>query len=471
MSHAYVLSFIQGTAIEKPSVDRIVIQMPITSTKCTLDVSPALCQVIDLLSSTGGTEDELADLVQRVDGTGSLAPFYYYLSFLAAHRVIRYSVVLEGQPLANLIPISVLFTFSPETVDPSSKYVLSRFAYLRREGDYLVLESPLAHSRVTLHHPEGAAFVAALATPRTLDSLRDRLKHLPAETVGLFLTLLVESGFVSATRGLEPCREQSEALAQWEFHDLLFHARSRLGRHAHSYGGTYPFLDRIKPLPAKKEAFAGESVELYRPDISSLKREERSFTQVLEGRRSIRSYGERPMSELQLGEFLYRSARVKELRKTEFQEITHRVYPGGGAIYELEIYVNISRCEILPAGLYHYCPYQHRLEKICGSTETVGKLLDDAVHSAALSEVPQVLITITARFQRLSWKYQSIAYSVLLKDVGALYQTMYLVATAMDLAPCALGGGNSDLFAVAAGLDYYSETSVGEFLLGSKPRA
>jgi SagB-type dehydrogenase family enzyme len=93
------------------------------------------------------------------------------------------------------------------------------------------------------------------------------------------------------------------------------------------------------------------------------------------------------------------------------------------------------------------------------------------VHSAALSEVPQVLITITARFQRLSWKYQSIAYSVLLKDVGALYQTMYLVATAMDLAPCALGGGNSDLFAVAAGLDYYSETSVGEFLLGSKPRA
>ena len=42
------------------------------------------------------------------------------------------------------------------------------------------------------------------------------------------------------------------------------------------------------------------------------------------------------------------------------------------------------------------------------------------------------------------------------------------VATAMDLAPCALGGGDSDLFTRAAGLDYYTETSVGEFLLGSK---
>lgn len=82
--------------------------------------------------------------------------------------------------------------------------------------------------------------------------------------------------------------------------------------------------------------------------------------------------------------------------------------------------------------------------------------------------MPQVLITIAARFQRLSWKYESMAYNAMLKNVGGLYQTMYLLATAMDLAPCALGGGDADLFARAAGLDYYAETSVGEFLIGSK---
>jgi hypothetical protein len=38
----------------------------------------------------------------------------------------------------------------------------------------------------------------------------------------------------------------------------------------------------------------------------------------------------------------------------------------------------------------------------------------------------------------------------------------------MGLAPCALGGGHSDLFAEAAGLDYYAETSVGEFILGTR---
>ena len=97
-------------------------------------------------------------------------------------------------------------------------------------------------------------------------------------------------------------------------------------------------------------------------------------------------------------------------------------------------------------------------------------LLDDARLSVGSPAGPlQTLVVLTARFQRLSWKYQSMAYAALLKDVGVLFQTMYLVATAMGLAPCALGGGDSDLFAEAAGLDSYAETSVGEFLLGTAP--
>jgi len=52
---------------------------------------------------------------------------------------------------------------------------------------------------------------------------------------------------------------------------------------------------------------------------------------------------------------------------------------------------------------------------------------------------------------------------------GGLYQTMFLVATAMGLAPCGLGSGNADLAARTFGLDYLRESSVGEFILGSRP--
>jgi SagB-type dehydrogenase family enzyme len=55
-----------------------------------------------------------------------------------------------------------------------------------------------------------------------------------------------------------------------------------------------------------------------------------------------------------------------------------------------------------------------------------------------------------------------------MKNVGCIYQQMYLVATALNLAPCALGGGNADHFAAVSGLDYYTEGSVGEFALSGR---
>jgi hypothetical protein len=58
---------------------------------------------------------------------------------------------------------------------------------------------------------------------------------------------------------------------------------------------------------------------------------------------------------------------------------------------------------------------------------------------------------------------------LILKHVGVLYQTMYCVATAMNLAPCALGGGDSLAFTEATGRDPLEEPCVGEFLLGSRP--
>jgi SagB-type dehydrogenase family enzyme len=83
--------------------------------------------------------------------------------------------------------------------------------------------------------------------------------------------------------------------------------------------------------------------------------------------------------------------------------------------------------------------------------------------------VPDVLVTMAARFARVSWKYRSIAYATTLRHTGVVYQTMYLVATAMGLAPCGLGNGDADLAARAFGLDYLSESSVGDFILGSRP--
>ena len=94
---------------------------------------------------------------------------------------------------------------------------------------------------------------------------------------------------------------------------------------------------------------------------------------------------------------------------------------------------------------------------------------DSAESSDISPESVQVLIVLAARFARLSWKYSKIAYALTLKHVvSRLPGDVPGGLSAMDLAPCAIGSGDSDLFSRASGIDYCEETSVGEFLLGSR---
>jgi hypothetical protein len=66
---------------------------------------------------------------------------------------------------------------------------------------------------------------------------------------------------------------------------------------------------------------------------------------------------------------------------------------------------------------------------------------------------PQCVVLLASRLPRLAWKYQAIAYRITLMNAGVIFQTLYLVATAMNLACSALGNGNSVSFARATGLD------------------
>jgi SagB-type dehydrogenase family enzyme len=80
--------------------------------------------------------------------------------------------------------------------------------------------------------------------------------------------------------------------------------------------------------------------------------------------------------------------------------------------------------------------------------------------------VPQILITMAARFGRVSWKYSAIAYALILKHVGVLMQTFYLMATDMELGACAIGTCDIDLFAKMAAIEFHIEGSVGQMAIG-----
>jgi len=426
-------------------------------------LSPGLVAALNQLADAGATENLLADLVQETEDATALPKFYYYLQQFINMGIICYTVRADGLPLATLVPFSTASQMEFPNVELDQKYTLSRFAYCRQDNGQAIVESPLFPAKIILADWRGAALLSELAQPQDCTTLT-KIPGISADTARMFLSLLRSAKMLDEAEAIE-----NDTMTQWEFHDLLFHSRSRIGRHDYPLGKTHPFLDKIPPLPPVKPKMSDRAIDLYKPDIAKLKAGDVPFTWVLEERKSIRNYGEKSITDKHLGEFLYRSARIRAFRPSmTILECSNRPYPGGGACYELELYLAVNTCDNIDSGLYHYCPQDHQLCHIADRSEHVEKLLQNAFAASGEDEMPQVLIILGARFQRIAWDYQAMAYSAILKHVGVLYQTMYLVATAMDLAPCGLGAGNADLFATAAGTDYYAESSVGEFMLGSK---
>ena len=233
----------------------------------------------------GEDQDRLRELI-RGGGNGALARWYYCLERLTQHGLLCHVACAGGTRLATLVAVSPYFMSRPSQVVAGRRHALSRFAYLRRQGTEAVLESALAQARIILNDCRVAALVGALAAPATAEELAERVGALPAEAVAGVLTLLLRAGMLDEAGN----EEDAPTLQTWEFHDLLFHARSRRGRFDAPYGGTFRLADRLAPPPALKPGMAGEAHELYRPDLDRLEQDDPPLARVQARRRSVREF-------------------------------------------------------------------------------------------------------------------------------------------------------------------------------------
>ena len=371
----------------------------------------------------------------------------------------------EGEELAVIEPQTR--DYWPRTLElkDDDRLVLSRFAYLRRRGVDMVLESPRAAALFRICSPETAAALTALARPRQVKELRRQNRFPGLALLGLLLDCQMLFKTDAADGAALRRAEGDDQLVLWDFHDLLFHARSTEGRHANLLGGVYPHAGAIAPLPAVRPSWPGKKLDLPPPQALS------HFAELLRRRRSVREFDERdPITLDELSTLLDRTARVLA-RWSDPVDIddgghTSRPYPTAGAAYELELYLAVARCEGLKRGFYHYDAGAHALAPIDVQPGDLETMLIGAAPAMGVAVAPQILVTISARFGRISWKYSSIAYSLILKDVGALSQTFYLAATDMGLGGCAIGITNLDIFARVTGLELHAEGPVGQFALG-----
>ncbi len=404
----------------------------------------------------GDADAEISELVRR----------------LALYGLVEYRLArAPGDP--DLIVIEPqMRDYAPRMVeiDEDRALTLSRFAYMRRRGADLVLESPRASALFRLCDPSVTAMIAHLSAARNVRELRGSADFPGVELLALLLDgqILFVPGR-DADQGLRAAEGDGD-LVLWDFHDLLFHTRSTNGRHANPTGGLYAHAHLAAPPPAIRPSWPGPAIDLTTLDTAPPS----AFASLLRRRRSTRAFDERrPITLAEVARLLGGAARIISRERSPDEdeegpelEVAPRPYPSGGASYELELYLAVDRCEGLARGFYHYDANRHGLVLIETNEHWLAAMLEDAQFAMGAPDVPQILVTMAARFSRVSWKYSGFAYALVLKHVGVLMQTLYLMATEMEIGACAIGVGDIDLFAKMTGLAFHVEGSVGQIAIG-----
>ncbi len=377
------------------------------------------------------------------------------LEVLAQRGTVHFEIAEGAMTMRALTPD---FSLDRSPPDPAARYRLSRFAWAGLDTGVLALRSPLSDRWFVLHDPAAVALLAGFAEPQRIEDAIAGTGN-PPQARAIVDAVIAAQMLLACDAAGNSIDQRDPARRMWDFPDLLLHSRSRQGRTDLVVGGDYPFRETMA-LPSTEVAMAPVTEWHDLPPATALP--PMALDNALFRRRSIRSFADAPLP-LERFSTLLRYA----LRGEDGDGGTlRRPFPNGGAHYEQCFFLVLDRVEGLPRGLYRYDEGAHRLGRMAAQDAAIAGLIDDAARSGGNAGRPAALLVIASRFGMVRWKYSGLSYALQLKHVGVVMQTLYLVATALELGGYAIGTGNTDRFGALAGLDYLEAGAIGEFAFG-----
>ena len=112
--------------------------------------------------------------------------------------------------------------------------------------------------------------------------------------------------------------------------------------------------------------------------------------------------------------------------------------PSAGALYPLELFVQVRRVHKLRLGLYHYNPQRHQLRRV-----REGDYTNDISYCLVQKAIPKnasFLILITALFERTTFKYGDRGYRFVLLEAGHVAQNINIACSGFKLGSLNIGG-------------------------------
>lgn len=286
--------------------------------------------------------------------------------------------------------------------------------------------------------------LAAAELPATVEKLADA----GAAPVDVVLSLVAAELLWEADR--------LTARTWWDPHEL---AIQRMRAH-----GRKRSVLPAGEMPSPRKPAHGAVVALPPAEVSA---DPAFLTEVLPRRRSCRRFADRPIELATLGAFLRASLAVQQSAEAHGSGVSWRPAPSGGGRHPLEVYLWPVRVRDLAPAIYRFDPFESVLRRHGELDDWFARMPEQLRAQTDLLEGdPAVILLVTAVVGRTMWKYENNGLTIVYQDLGALYQTWYLVATALGLGGCVLNGGNELVNARVLGLDPMVEVQVGGFLLG-----
>ena len=195
-----------------------------------------------------------------------------------------------------------------------------------------------------------------------------------------------------------------------------------------------------------------------------------AYADLLDKRRSKRSYEETPMTQEQLSFMLWSTQGIQAIRG---EVGTLRVAPSGGARHPFETYVAVKAVEGLASGIYYYAPAENIGEKRCTikrvadlpSAEKISEMLANQKWAA---NAPVILFYSCVPYKS-EWRYVENSHRVMLIDLGHVGQNAMLSAAALGFGSCCMAAYNQGACDEVLGLDGLNEYTVYAVSVG-KPR-
>ncbi|WP_213941677.1 SagB family peptide dehydrogenase [Pseudomonas sp. dw_612] len=239
-----------------------------------------------------------------------------------------------------------------------------------------------------------------------------------------------------------PCAYTPQNIHEWSRH-YLDHCNDVLTSNAPASGLAQRAASELINLPAPSGLPADSLV-----DALVLRKTCRSFTGKAASLGDIST-----LLYLSLG---YLKEREGDVDETVAEGLSaRRSSPSGGGLNACEGFLHVQNVDGLAPGLYAYHPTDHALSFV--NTLPAAPLGQLLCGQHFINNLP-VGLFITARFDKLWWKYQhSRAYRMAYVEAGHISQTFQLVATALGLGTWLTGALTDDQVETLLGLEESAE--------------